>query len=119
MSLTTLTFNSATSMTTDRAGRGKVKVIKTEKFVGSDDVCVIGKLMEGAVFNKMTMPGKSGTLIVSVESKYGDGHCTKEGAQVVLMVSGIRKEDCPSDSELVFERIALEQARPKGRIIIA
>ena len=119
MSLTTLTFNSANSATNERAGKGKVMVIKTEKFVGSEEVCVIGRLVEGAVFKKMSVSGRDGCQVVSVESKYGDGLCEKQGAQVVLMVSGINKDDYIAGSELAFERMVQEKAKQMGRVIIA
>ena len=99
--------------------RGKIKVVKAEKFVGMDAVCVIAKLTEGAVAKKMRMQGKNSSVVISVESKSGDGVCTKIGAQVVLMVEGIYKEDCPVGAELVFEKCGSEECKPKGRIIIA
>ncbi|MEK6958613.1 MAG: hypothetical protein AABW59_01065 [archaeon] len=119
MSLVTLTFNSANNATSGGVGRGKIKVIKTEKFYGSDDLCVIGKLVEGAVAKKMFVAGKCGTSINSVESKYGDGLCSKEGAQVVLMISGVQKSEFGEGAEIMFERSIQEQQKTKGRVIIA
>jgi hypothetical protein len=99
---------------------GKVKVIKAEKFVGMDAVCVIGKLVDGAVTKKMAFKGKDGTQILSVESKFGDDSCTKIGAQVVLMVEGISKDDCPSGTEIIFNKTACTEAKKNcGKIIIA
>jgi hypothetical protein len=100
--------------------RGKVKVVKAEKFVGMEAVCVIAKLVEGAVAKKMRMSGKPNSQIISVESKVGDGYCTKPGAQVVLMIEGVYKEDFPSGAEIIFEKTSgPEEGKPKGRIIIA
>lgn len=99
--------------------RGKVKVVKAEKFVGMDAVCVIARLTEGAVAKKMKVCGKDATQIISVESKSGDGYCTKIGAQVVLMVQGINKDDYPSGSEIIFEKNAEVESKAKGKIIIA
>jgi hypothetical protein len=119
MSLSTLTFGSMNSCNALSHARGKVKVIKAEKFVGMDAVCLIGKLVEGAVAKKMKISGLNQTQIISVESKVGDGYCTKPGAQVVLMIEGINKEDLPAGAEIVFEKCATEIAKPKGKIIIA
>ncbi len=100
--------------------KGKVKVIKAEKFVGMDAVCVIARLVDGAVAKKMRVSGKNATQIISVESKVGDGYCTKPGAQVVLMIEGINKEDYPEGAEIAFEKGAGEEAtKSKGRLIIA
>lgn len=100
--------------------KGKVKVIKAEKFVGMDAVCVIARLVDGAVAKKMRVLGRNATQIISVESKVGDGYCTKPGAQVVLMIEGITKEEYPEGAEISFERGAGEDlSKPKGRLIIA
>jgi hypothetical protein len=99
--------------------KGKIKVIKAEKFVGMDAVCVIGRLVDGAVAKKMKVSGKDCTQVISVESKVGDGYCTKPGAQVVLMVEGINKEECPAGTEIIFEKSAEAEAKAKGKIIIA
>lgn len=119
MSLSSLTFASANSTNAASHVQGRVKVVKAEKFVGMDAVCVISRLVEGAVAKKMRVKGKNGSLVVSVESKSGDGLCTKVGAQVVLMVEGINKDDYPSGSEIIFEKCGEEACKPKGRIIIA
>ena len=119
MSLSTLTFGSMNSINAQSHTRGKVKVIKAEKFVGMEAVCVIGRLVEGAVAKKMKVMGKNTTQIISVESKVGDGFCTKPGAQVVLMVQGIEKEDYPSGTEIIFEKNSAEEVKAKGRLIIA
>jgi hypothetical protein len=118
--LTTLTFSGSGSSSAESVGKGKIKVLKTDKFVGSSEVCVIGKLVEGAVSKKMSVSGKDGSQVISVESKYGDGFCMREGAQVVLMVSGISKDEYGAGAEIVFEKSFMQEAaRPKGRIIIA
>ncbi len=119
MSLSSLTFGSMNGTNAASHTRGKIKVVKAEKFVGMDAVCVIAKLTEGAVAKKMKMQGKNSSVVVSVESKSGDGCCTKVGAQVVLMVEGICKEDCPVGADLIFEKFGSEEAKAKGRIIIA
>ena len=119
MSLSTLTFGSMNSVNANSHAGGKVKVIKAEKFVGMDAVCIISRLSEGAVAKKMKVVGKPGSVVISVESKSGDGCCTKIGAQVVLMVEGITKDDFPAGSDITFEKGAEEAAKSKGRIIIA
>ncbi len=120
MSLTTLTFSGSSVESANTVGRGKVKVIKSEKFVGMDAVCVIGKLVDGAVSKKMSVDGKSSTSVLTVESKYGDGACTKIGAQVVLMVLGIQKDDYPTGTEIILTKDNIVEAgKPKGKIIIA
>lgn len=119
MSLSGMAFGSETNINVNSHGRGKIKVIKAEKFVGMDAVCIIGKLIEGAVVKKMKVHGRDNTQIISVESKVGDGYCTKPGAQVLLMVEGIYKEDFPAGSEMVFVKGAEEVAKAKGKIIIA
>lgn len=120
LSLSTLTFGSMNSVNSQSHAKGRVKVIKAEKFVGMEAVCVIARLVDGAVAKKMRVTGKNMTQVISVESKVGDGVCTKPGAQVVLMVEGIEKDDYPSGTEIIFEKgTADEAAKPKGRIIIA
>ncbi|VVB76255.1 Uncharacterised protein [uncultured archaeon] len=120
MSLSTLTFGSMNSINAQSHNRGKVKIIKAEKFVGMDAVCVIAKLVEGAVAKKMKMAGKDKSVVISVESKSGDGYCTKIGAQVVLMVEGVYKEDFPAGADIIFEKGAGgDESKPKGRVIIA
>ena len=119
MSLSSLTFGSTNGADIASNTKGKIKIIKAEKFVGMEAVCVIAKLVDGAVAKKMKMQGKNSSLVVSVESKSGDGYCSKQGAQVVLMVEGINKEDCPSGAEIVFEKCGTAECKPKGRIIIA
>lgn len=118
MSLSSLTFASANSINAASHTTGKVKVVKAEKFVGMDAVCVIARLVEGAVAKKMRVINKPGTIIVSVESKSGDGYCTKSGAQVVLMVEGIKKDDYPVGSEIIFEKCGEEACKAKGKVII-
>ena len=119
MSLSSLTFGSENSINASDHARGKVKVVKAEKFVGMDAVCVISRLVEGAVAKRMRVQGKSNSVIVSVECKSGDNLCTKIGAQVVLMVEGINKDDYPTGSEIIFEKCGSEACKPKGRVIIA
>jgi len=119
MSLSSLTFGSMNGVNAGAHTKGKIKVVKAEKFVGVDAVCVIAKLVDGAVAKKMKLQGKNASQVLSVESKSGDGCCTKIGAQVVLMVEGIDKDDCPSGAELVFEKCGSEECKAKGKIIIA
>ena len=119
MSLNSLTFGSENSTNAGEHVRGKVKVIKAEKFVGIDAVCVISRLVEGAVAKRMRVAGKNNSVVVSVECKSGDNLCTTIGMQVVLMVEGIHKEDYPTGSEIIFEKCTGEACKPKGRIIIA
>jgi hypothetical protein len=119
MSLTTLTFGSANSTNANSHAGGKIKVIKSEKFVGMDALCVIARLVDGAIAKKMRVMGKSGTQVLSVESKSGDGLCTKPGAQVVLMVEGLAKEEAPAGAEILFEKCTEEACKPKGKVIVA
>jgi len=120
MSLITMAFAKDGMQEAARIGQGKIKVLKTDKFYESDGICVIGKLIEGAVSKHMSICGKSG-CITTVESKYGDNACSKTGAQVLLMIDGIEKEDVAVGEEMSFETEALAEAiiRPKGKIIIA
>ncbi len=120
MSLITMTFAKSGMEQASRIGQGKIVVLKTDKFYGSDGICVIGKLLEGAVSKHMSICGKSG-LITTVESKYGDNACCKTGTQVLLMIDGIEKEDVAVGEELSFESEQLAEtiSRPKGKIIIA
>lgn len=119
MSLSSLTFSSENSVNSGAHAPGKVKVVKAEKFVGMDAVCVISRLVEGAVAKRMKVMGKPGSVVVSVECKSGDNLCTKIGAQVVLMIEGIKKEDYPTGSEIIFEKCGEDSCKPKGRVIIA
>ena len=118
MSLITLTFNSSSTEKADSIGKGKVRVIKTQKFYGTDELCVIGKLVEGAVSTNMHLLG-SDSVIKSVESNYGLDSCFRAGAQVVLMVAGANKGQFSFGEEIEFERAIEIAHRPKGRIIIA
>ena len=118
MSLITLTFNNSSTEKADSIGSGKVKVIKADKFFGIEDICVIGKLLEGAVSTSMCMPG-SNSQIRSVESNYGLDSCIREGAQVVLMVSNASKDSFQAGDEIEFEKAIEFVQRPKGRVIIA
>lgn len=119
MSLFTLTFGN-TSSAQRGAAKGRVKVLKTDQFFGTEEVCVIGKLVEGAVAREMLVPGTS-KKIVSVESNYGEGVCNHKGAQVVLMVSDSDKEEYSVGEEISFEKVQMleESAKPKGKLIIA
>ena len=119
MSLTTLTFSSSNEYSSGFS-RGKIRVLKADQFFGVNEVCVIGKLVDGAVAKEMFVPGTK-KRIISVESNYGEGSCTKKGAQVVLMVENASKDDYSTGQEIEFERIALAQeiAKPKGKLIIA
>ena len=117
MSLVTMAFRRDKS--TDQT-RGKIKILKTDEFFGIDECCIIGKLLTGAVTEEMSISGTD-KKIVSVESHFGDRVCTKNGAQVVLMVSGANKRDYEYGQEVEFEKAltATVAAKPKGRIIIA
>jgi hypothetical protein len=118
MSLTRMTFGNTERNTNKTMGR--IKVLKTDQFFGTEECCVIGKLIEGAVTQEMQISGTD-KKIVSVESHYGDRICTKNGAQVVLMVSGTSKEDYELGQEITFEKMLTvkAEARPKGKLIIA
>ena len=118
MSLITLTFNNGSTEKADSIGRGKVKVIKADKFFGIDDICVIGKLVDGAVSTNMHILG-SNAQIKSVESNYGLDSCIRAGAQVVLMVSNTSKNSFNFGDEIEFEKAIEVAQRPKGRVIIA
>lgn len=124
MSLVTLTFNSNSSRSSaganSRIARGKVKIIKTEQFFGTEEVCLIAKLIDGAIASEMQIPGTE-NKIVSMESNYGNGFCQKIGAQVVLMVSGACKEDYQSGQDVEFEKVQSIAAveKPRGKLIIA
>ena len=118
MSLTRMTFASDAKST--QKTTGKIKVLKTDEFFGTDECCIIGKLIDGAVTQEMSISGTD-KKIISVESHYGDVCCTKNGAQVVLMVAGAHKSDYEYGQEITFEKMLTAQAiaKPKGRIIIA
>ncbi len=119
MSLITLTFGNGKNNRALAIGRGKVKVLKTDHFFGTEELCVIGKLIEGAVATNMQLDGYDAS-IKSVESNYGEHTCEKTGAQVVLMVSGLAKDQLNKGDELLFEKNQVEQIqKPKGRLIIA
>ncbi len=122
MSLVTLTFNNNSSrsgMSYNKATKGKIKIIKTQQFFGTEEVCVIAKLIDGVVASEMFVSGTE-NKIVSVESNYGNGFCQKVGAQVVLMVAGACKEDYQSGQEIEFEKAqTLAIQKPQGKIIIA
>jgi len=119
MSLVTLTFGGRSTEEAEHIGKGRVRVSRTEKFFGTPEVCIMGRLVEGAVSKNMALSGKENCFIKSVESNYGEGACTREGSQIVLMVSGIMKSDVNSGDELIFEKMQQAIERPKGRVIIA
>jgi hypothetical protein len=118
MSLSTLTFSSDRKTTSQTHGR--IKILKTDKFFGTDECCIIGKLIDGAVSQDMSISGTD-KKVVSVESHYGDACCSKKGAQVVLMVLGAEKEDYSNGEEIIFEKMLTQKAlvKPKGKFIIA
>jgi hypothetical protein len=118
MSLITLTFNGTSTEKADSIGRGKIRVIKTQKFYGMDDICVIGKLVDGAISTNMHLSGTN-ALVKSVESNYGLDSCIRAGAQIVLMVSNANKDQFSSGQEIQFEKAIEVAQRPKGRVIIA
>lgn len=122
MSLITLTFNnnSSRSGVASKATKGKIKVIKTEQFFGTEEVCVIGKLLDGAIASEMKTIGTE-NKIVSIESNYGAGYCQKIGAQVVLMITGASKEDYTNGQEVEFEKCQSIEVceKPRGKLIIA
>ncbi|MDD3159637.1 MAG: hypothetical protein PHQ98_01580 [Candidatus ainarchaeum sp.] len=119
MSVTNISLNSSMGALAKTIARGKVAVLKTDKFFGTDELCVIGKLVEGAVSEEMFVCGDSSKKVVSVESKSGDRLCSKIGAQVVLMVAGVNKEEINVGEELHFEKTDVNKPKPMGRIIIA
>ena len=114
-----MTFVKSEMQNANSIGQGKIKVLKTDQFYGDDGICVIGKLIEGAVSKHMNICGKVGQ-VTTVESKYGNNSCTHQGAQVLLMIDGLAKEDLTVGEEVAFEmeRIA-EPIRPRGKLIIA
>ena len=119
MSLTTLTFSSATSAQSNTASKGTIQVLKTDQFYGTEGICVIGRLVNGAVSREMIVSGTD-KKVLSVESNYGEGCCAHKGAQVVLMVTESEKDDFVRGDQIAFEKIAIvSQVRPKGRLIIA
>ena len=119
MSLITMTFAKDGMQRANNIGQGKIRVLKTDKFYGDDGICVIGKLIEGAVSKHMNICGKN-ACITTVESKYGNNSCIKQGAQVLLMIDGIEKEDVAVGEEMTFEMEQIaETIRPKGKLIIA
>ena len=119
MSLITMTFAKDGMQRAHDIGQGRIKVLKTDKFYGSDGVCVIGKLIDGAVSKHMSICGKNG-CITTVESKYGDHSCTHPGAQVLLMIDGLDQTDFSVGEEVSFEMEKLaETIRPRGKLIIA
>lgn len=119
MSLITMTFSGSDSVA-QVAAKGRIKVLKSDSFFGTEGTCVIGKLIEGAVAKEMFVPGTE-KKIISVESNYGENSCNHRGAQVVLMVSESTKEEFSAGQEISFEKIQAlqEQAKPKGKLIIA
>ncbi|MCX6800884.1 MAG: hypothetical protein NTZ73_01730 [Candidatus Diapherotrites archaeon] len=118
MSLIKLTFGGRNPSAADAIGKGKLKVVKTDKFYGTEAVCVIGTLVEGALSVNMCIPEKN-AKIQSLESNYGDDYCVKEGAKVTLMVLGINKSDFNTGDDIQFQKLAVIAGKPKGRLIIA
>ncbi|MCX8158600.1 MAG: hypothetical protein N3D73_02925 [Candidatus Diapherotrites archaeon] len=119
MSLVTLTFGNRSTEEADAIGKGKVKVIKAEKFFGTPELCIIGKLVEGAVSKNMKVVGRENCLVKSVESNYGEGCCIREGTKVTLMITGLAKSDIKEGDELCFEVIKKENCKQKGKFIVA
>lgn len=113
-----MTFGGRNPSEADAIGRGKLKVVKTDKFYGTEAVCVIGTLVEGALSVNMCIPEKN-AKIQSLESNYGDDYCIKEGAKVTLMVLGISKGDFQQGDDIEFQKLTVTAEKPKGRLIIA
>ena len=113
-----MTFSGSNQMQNGVA-KGKIVVLKSDQFFGTEEVCVIGKLVEGAITREMIVPGTN-KKIVSVESNYGEGFCSHKGAQVVLMIANSNKEEYNSGEEIKFEKISVEvEEKPRGKLIIA
>ncbi len=98
----------------------KVRVIKVEQFVGTNETYVIGELMDGTISKNMTVEynGKHGE-VMEVESKYGMVALGKKGAKLGLMLAGeIKKDDLAPEVVLEFKAKPVPPKK-KGRIIIA
>jgi len=97
------------------------RVIKTDEFFGTKELCVMGKLTKGVIARAMvTKVGDIEGEVICVESSYGKRPVTKPGTRVLLMVSNLKKNDVHKDETLIFKPKASEkEKKPKGRIIIA
>jgi len=97
------------------------RVIKTDQFFGTKELCVMGKLTKGVIARTMiTKKGGMEGEIVTVESSYGKRPVSKPGTRILLMVSNLKKQDIQKDETLIFRPKAQEEGKkPKGRIIIA
>jgi len=101
----------------DTKTNGIMHVSKVEKFVGTDELCVLGELISGMICEHMlaTETG-SGAEIIEVSSKYGKA-VGRPGTKLLLMVRGFSKDEVQVNSELEFVKKP-EAPRPKGRLII-
>lgn len=136
MSLITLTFRngpieeyqlglkgynfSGSVQTQQIKGNCKIKIIKAVEFFGTDEVCVIGELLEGCIATSMyaLLHGKKAE-IKEVDSKFGRGSVSKTGTKVILMLSGVKQEDLASLNEIEFIPPAkIQSERPTGKVII-
>lgn len=136
MSLITLTFRNGpveeyqfglkgydftgSTQTQQIEGNCKIKIIKAVEFFGTDEVCVIGELLDGCVATSMyaLLLGKKAE-IKEVESRFGRGTLSRTGAKVTLMLSGVKQEDLASLEEVEFmPPVRIESERPSGKLII-
>lgn len=103
------------------SSNGKVRIIKTVKFFGTDNLCIIGELVDGSVSLAMSAEvlGKK-AFIAEVESKYCKGNTVaKKGAKLTLMLSGVEEKDFEGIQELEFLPPLREaKERPIGKLII-
>jgi len=134
MSLITLTFGSGSQkryyeenefqrpvdMDFKQGDKGKVLVSKVQKFIGTDDLCVLGSLVSGMVAVSMTtFVGEKCAEVTEVESKYGFDKLLRKGTNVTLMLRGASKEDVQANDTLEFNAQFKEKKGPKkGKLII-
>ena len=100
---------------------GYLKIKKVEKFLGTEEVCVIGKLVSGIILPEMETELETGIKaeVKEVESKYGSQIVAKPGTSLLLMIKGAQFSHFNVEEVLEFH-LKEEQARKKkkGKLII-
>jgi len=96
---------------------GVIEVQKVEKFLGTDEICVIGKLKEGIIELNMLAENNAGK-IVEINSKYGGKIVAKPGANILLMLQNCKLSDLQGKQILTFKKPTENKEKKKGKFII-
>ncbi len=99
--------------------KGVFEVKKVDKFFGTKEICLMGKLVEGVVGPGMQAEiGDKKIKIETVESKYGERPVHREGTNALIMVGGAEHSDFEGNETIEFKKEYAVKIRKKGKVII-